>query len=187
MWAWVAPGSGLSVNIGRAFHVEPGRKGEGLHKLLTKVNRDLSQGRERLARYLRDLRNVSADDRMEFDSIVFPARSINSWHGEVFDEVVMLGWGKEMAFVGHYLEHFRCGGPHPEDLRPCHPTDAAVRLHGPSCALPRPSAQLALTGCPYAEQPDTGMAVSEARKLQREFRGKGWNTSWLDPPPVELR
>ena len=42
----------------------------------------------------------------------------------------------------------------------------------------------ALTGCPYAEQPDTGLAVSEARKLQREFRSKGWNTSWLDA--VEL-
>ena len=42
----------------------------------------------------------------------------------------------------------------------------------------------ALTGCPYAEQPDTGLAVSEARKLQREFRSKGWNTSWLDT--VEL-
>ena len=113
MWAWVAPGSGLSVNIGRAFIVERGRKGEGLHKFLTKVNRDLPQGRERLARYLRDVRNVSDDDPMEFDSIVFPGRSHKSWHGEAFDEVVMLRWGKEMAFVGGYLEHFRCGGPHP--------------------------------------------------------------------------
>ena len=180
MWAWVAPGSGLSVNIGRAFIVERGRKGEGLHKFLTKVNRDLPQGRERLARVLRDIRNVSDDDPMEFDSIVFPARSHKSWHGEAFDEVVMLRWGREMAFVGSYLEHFRCGGPHPDDLRPCQPTDTAVRLHGPSCALPRSPAQLALTGCPYAEQPDTGLAVSEARKLQREFRSKGWNTSWLD-------
>ena len=145
MWAWVAPGSGLSVNIGRAFIVERGRAGEGLHKFLTKVNRDLPQGRERLARYLRDIRNVSDDDPMEFDSIVFPARSHKSWHGEAFDEVVMLRWGKEMAFVGGYLEHFRCGGPHPDDLRPCQPTDTAVRLHGPSCALPRSPAQLALT------------------------------------------
>ena len=53
------------MNIGRAFIVERGRKGEGLHKFLTKVNQDLPQGRERLARVLRDIRNVSDDDPME--------------------------------------------------------------------------------------------------------------------------
>ena len=180
MWAWAAPGSGLSVNIGRTFRVDPSRKGEQLHKLLTKVNYDLRKGRERLARYLRDLRNASTDDPMKYDSIVFLARTTSSWHGEVFDEVVLLGWGKEMAFMGHYLEHLWCGGPRPEDLRPCHPSDAAVRLHGPSCAMPRPPEQLVLTGCPFAEQPDTGMALSEARRLHGEYRSKGWNTSWLD-------
>ena len=99
---------------------------------------------------------------MEYDSVVFPARSTNSWYGEVFTEVVLLRWGREMGYVGHFLDQFRCGGPRAEHLRPCHPTDAAVRLHGPSCALPRAPEQLALTGCPYTERPDARSALAEA-------------------------
>ena len=122
---------------------------------------------------------------MEYDSVVFPARSTNSWYGEVFTEVVLLRWGREMGYVGHFLDQFRCGGPRAEHLRPCHPTDAAVRLHGPSCALPRAPEQLALTGCPYTERPDARSALAEAKGLLREYRSKGWNTSWLERlPPV---
>ena len=190
-WSWLAPGSGLSVNLGRAFHaVGKHENVERLHKVLVRMSLDSTQGREKLAKHLRALQNASEG---EYDSVIFEARRMSSWYGERFTEIVLLdrpgkSEKREMSFVAKHLELFRCGGPREEDLRPCHPSDAAVRMHGPSCAMPRSPEQLAITGCPFAEVPGKNLAaVAEARSLRQEYRKRRWDTRLLErlPPVVD--
>ena len=77
------------------------------------------------------------------DSVQFPLRRINSWKFEPWTEIVMLHW-EEKNFVGAWADRLRCadagGAPAKPGGRPrlrrCRPTDAAMRMQGPSCIRP---------------------------------------------------
>ena len=80
-----------------------------------------------------------------------------------------VSYGLEMSFVPSHLENvsrLACGYP-PHHLRPCSLGDAAVRVHGPSCARRTPSSSLSHMNCSLARALYTlstreGLAAREA-------------------------
>ena len=174
MWFFVVPGSGVSVDVGRTLHASPERFGAArvgrMHKAL--VSGDYRN-------FHKQLRNLTAEEEVEAEVRCFSRRGVPSCFPALLEydsvqfpgwkrrcagcsssELVMLAWGRELEFVTEHLDHLRCGRA-PHELRPCTPTDAAVRQQGPSCLraarrIPAVHSAKVVNNCSLPKPPDPG-------------------------------
>ena len=192
MWFSVAPGSGLSVNVGRTLTFDassPSPIAEQVHRAAVSgdfyrldqllFNRSRKQQdpthfwcwRQRQNRTL-----ACYPDLLRFDSLQFAGRRQGS--GQRWTELVMLAWGHEIDFSTAHLQAGRivCGR-HPH-LRTCLPTDAAPRMQGPSCLravrrLPTIMRMHADNNCDAPPSPLAGdfeaRADAEAERITAEY------------------
>ena len=145
MWFLAAPGSGLSLNVGRSLRLDTTRDdpaAKRAHRALTRG--DVEDARAAL------LARANLDD---YDSVHFPLNGAPTWRAERFTEIVMLRWLGEREFVTSNLTRFRCGRA--PFLRACAPDDAAARQQGGACARP------------MAAQPALALVLNASRCTQR--------------------
>ena len=173
MWFFAAPGAGISINVGRTLTLQASLHGPALvaavhhalrggGKASRPVRRALQgqavnapQGKRAVQQILGPLLRPSTGKRFfspPYDSVQFEhAHSPQRWGGERFVQVVVLGWGAEMSFLASHINEtarLQCGRQ--PNLRPCVLGDAALRVHGPSCARPVPSMFRSEIECPYS-------------------------------------
>lgn len=132
MFFWNAPGSGISVNVGRTLVIrsDPGEK---LRVALARgyINRGPTMGRTfGRNKILRAFGHNTTPDSVQFINWR-EAPTSRSHFNDMPNLIVMLKWGCELHLLTKHLEHVRCGRV--PDLRACRPTDAAVMAHGPAC------------------------------------------------------
>mmetsp|Transcript_34638 Transcript_34638/g.84272 ORF Transcript_34638/g.84272 Transcript_34638/m.84272 type:complete len:365 (-) Transcript_34638:513-1607(-) len=142
MWFFAAPGSGLFLNVGRTVHLDihlggtDEKRRERMHRALAAGNyyglNELINGTESDLRCWKKTRAARCFKSLKsYDSMIFPLRKWRTWGHELWTEIVLLHRGAERTFVSSALDWLRCGD-FPR-LRKCSPTDAAVRMQGPSC------------------------------------------------------
>ena len=160
--------------MGRTLHASPERFGAArvgrMHKAL--VSGDYRN-------FHKQLRNLTAEEEVEAEVRCFSRRGVPSCFPALLEydsvqfpgwkrrcagcsssELVMLAWGRELEFVTEHLDHLRCGRA-PHELRPCTPTDAAVRQQGPSCLraarrIPAVHSAKVVNNCSLPKPPDPG-------------------------------
>ena len=118
-----APGSGVSINLGRSLVLRHDRYGwqnvGRVHRYFNdKAHRPLAQNVTSLLRQLRKLLRTPTLDGIDtpdarrhapIDSVQFVGARNKNWGSERFTEVVMLRWGTEMSFLPSHLSRLRYG------------------------------------------------------------------------------